>query len=492
MAGFDAGFDGEFDAKAAPPVGSAPRRKLHCTVGEPLSDGASLLTTGSLPVVTYRVCIGGLDAVTGKLAPGASSVRRRYSDFEWLAKVLEQRYPGLLVPPLPPKTEKILIQDLKAFSDHRAKLLERFLADILAAPWPRDDDAVSAFINEKYQPADSHEEPGSPNMPGLVIGRPGGGDPGSVAATSHQAAAALAAAGIGGANGANGADGGGGGDDDASDPQKNGGLMPGGGDVDRSWTAARTAIDAEMKRRLDGHSDVIDAGWRAHLLGDIGGTEAAAAARALASARAAPGGKEEASEAAALAKLDDSLASASAVSDIKIGEEAIMFNVQLLLKLQDTFKKLEDIGTERKETASALAAALGGWHPPHKQLSIIGDAGRGAPVGFETATRAATAITPISTAAASWAEAMSREPLLFDDLLAAVEHEMARAEAAQELKERAVDARKAAVDAQDELVRLRAEKSTGVKTDKGPLAAIGDFFKARARARRVAAVGEGS
>ena len=57
---------------------------------------------------------------------------------------------------------------------------------------------------------------------------------------------------------------------------------------------------------------------------------------------------------------------------------------------------------------------------------------------------------------------------------------------------RAVDARKAAVDAQDELVRLRAEKSTGVKTDKGPLAAIGDFFKARARARRVAAVGEGS
>ena len=201
MAKFDAGFDGEFDAKAAPPVGSAPRRKLHCTVGEPLSDGASLLTTGSLPVVTYRVCIGGLDAVTGKLAPGASSVRRRYSDFEWLAKVLERRYPGLLVPPLPPKTEKILIQDLKGFSDHRAKLLERFLADILAAPWPRDDDAVSAFINEKYQPADSHEEPGSPNMPARIGRR--------AAATRlgrrhpHQAAAALPPR--HGANGASGA-----------------------------------------------------------------------------------------------------------------------------------------------------------------------------------------------------------------------------------------------------------------------------------------------
>ena len=38
---------------------------------------------------------------------------------------------------------------------------------------------------------------------------------------------------------------------------------------------------------------------------------------------------------------------------------------------------------------------------------------------------------------------MSREPLLFDDLLAAVEHEMARAEAAQELKERAVDGNEA-------------------------------------------------
>ena len=35
--------------------------------------------------------------------PLGSSVRRRYSDFEWLMKTLKQRYVGILVPPLPEK-----------------------------------------------------------------------------------------------------------------------------------------------------------------------------------------------------------------------------------------------------------------------------------------------------------------------------------------------------------------------------------------------------
>ena len=64
---------------------------LSVAVKDPIQADRSMMNPN--PPVMYLVVA----------QPYASSVRRRYSDFEWLQKTLKQRYVGILVPPLPEK-----------------------------------------------------------------------------------------------------------------------------------------------------------------------------------------------------------------------------------------------------------------------------------------------------------------------------------------------------------------------------------------------------
>ena len=61
------------------------------TVDDPRQEGNKLM-----PYTTY--CITVVPAL-----PGVSHVRRRYRDFEWLRSTLSSMFPGVFVPPLPPK-----------------------------------------------------------------------------------------------------------------------------------------------------------------------------------------------------------------------------------------------------------------------------------------------------------------------------------------------------------------------------------------------------
>lgn len=95
----DAGSNGG-GAAAAAPTGSWSTAWEHCeaqsttpvlrvTVSEPQTAG-----TYMTKYVTYRIMT----------QPFGFIVRRRYSDFTWLRRVLCMRYTGMLIPSLPPKS----------------------------------------------------------------------------------------------------------------------------------------------------------------------------------------------------------------------------------------------------------------------------------------------------------------------------------------------------------------------------------------------------
>lgn len=72
------------------------------------------------------------------------SVRRRYSDFEWLHAVMRARYVGMLLPSLP---EKNLLQS-EAFVQSRIRGLSLFLQQVMASPYLRSDPAVALFFTK--------------------------------------------------------------------------------------------------------------------------------------------------------------------------------------------------------------------------------------------------------------------------------------------------------------------------------------------------------
>ena len=75
---------------------------------------------------------------------GAGEVRRRYNDFGWLHDRLDQRYPGLCVPPLPPSGG--LKKHNKAFIKKRMAALGHFLAAVARHPILAKDKNVVEFL----------------------------------------------------------------------------------------------------------------------------------------------------------------------------------------------------------------------------------------------------------------------------------------------------------------------------------------------------------
>jgi sorting nexin-3/12 len=84
-----------------------------------------------------------------------STVRRRYSDFEWLHKELERADTKIAVPPLPDKAwqrqlpfrkDNGLFQD--DFIEERRRGLETFINKVAAHPLAQNERALHVFLLE--------------------------------------------------------------------------------------------------------------------------------------------------------------------------------------------------------------------------------------------------------------------------------------------------------------------------------------------------------
>jgi hypothetical protein len=105
------------------------RTEWHGSVKNPLSHGSMMKKW-----VTYEV----------HLAPMGYKVRRRYSDFAWLVGVLQARYVGVLIPPLPPKEG---MMSKKGFLKIRMRALHIFVNKLVLNPYLRSDSAVMDFFS---------------------------------------------------------------------------------------------------------------------------------------------------------------------------------------------------------------------------------------------------------------------------------------------------------------------------------------------------------
>ncbi|EDQ89891.1 uncharacterized protein MONBRDRAFT_18806 [Monosiga brevicollis MX1] len=88
-------------------------------------------------------------------------VQHRYSDFHALYKYLVEKYPGLLVPPPPPKSAvgtgmmkfKSQGDEVTPFIEQRQFALERFMQRIAAHPILRSDDVFKTFLTTETKVA---------------------------------------------------------------------------------------------------------------------------------------------------------------------------------------------------------------------------------------------------------------------------------------------------------------------------------------------------
>lgn len=76
--------------------------------------------------------------------PGVVTVSRRYSDFKWLHDILCQQYPGMFIPPLPPK--KLFGNFDEAFVEERRVDLERFLNRLEQIPALSENLCFTMFL----------------------------------------------------------------------------------------------------------------------------------------------------------------------------------------------------------------------------------------------------------------------------------------------------------------------------------------------------------
>ena len=97
-------------------------------------------TTGFGSFVSYEVA----------LSPMGYTVRRRYSDFVWLQDILQRRYVGILISPLPPKAG---VMGKKGFLKLRMRHLNIFLSKLISNPYLRSDTSLMDFfsVGEKKQ-----------------------------------------------------------------------------------------------------------------------------------------------------------------------------------------------------------------------------------------------------------------------------------------------------------------------------------------------------
>lgn len=77
-----------------------------------------------------------------------------HSDFEWLRNVLLTRFPGLLLPSLPPKElqgstfkSKAVDPSKSEFIMMRQQLLRYFLTDLVRIPFVRSDPSLDVFLS---------------------------------------------------------------------------------------------------------------------------------------------------------------------------------------------------------------------------------------------------------------------------------------------------------------------------------------------------------
>lgn len=78
------------------------------------------------------------------LQPMGYSVRRRYSDFKWLQDILQTRYVGILISPLPPKEG---MMSKKGFLKLRMRHLNIFMSKLISNPYIRSDTSVMDFFS---------------------------------------------------------------------------------------------------------------------------------------------------------------------------------------------------------------------------------------------------------------------------------------------------------------------------------------------------------
>lgn len=107
----------------------ALQSKFDITVSEPVKEGTYLQN-----YITYLI----------STLPGGWSVRRRYSDIEYLLNGLVQRYPAMLFEAMPPK--KIVNNTDIEFVEIRMKGLEHFLNKLAENPYLQRDNLFLDFL----------------------------------------------------------------------------------------------------------------------------------------------------------------------------------------------------------------------------------------------------------------------------------------------------------------------------------------------------------
>lgn len=77
----------------------------------------------------------------------AFEVRRRFSDFDWLRGILMYRFHGVAIPCLPPK--KLVGNQNNTFIEERRQGLEKWLREVAASPYLREDTTFQMFLRTK-------------------------------------------------------------------------------------------------------------------------------------------------------------------------------------------------------------------------------------------------------------------------------------------------------------------------------------------------------
>ena len=113
-------------------VAEVQSKPMFSTVGD-------VVTTGMFKkVTTYGVSSGKTEACSD------NTVRRRYSDFEWLYNLLCTRYQALVVPNIPPKGG--MTGGGEAFMQRRVAGLTRFLKCCSVSPFIKADPSFQHFL----------------------------------------------------------------------------------------------------------------------------------------------------------------------------------------------------------------------------------------------------------------------------------------------------------------------------------------------------------
>lgn len=105
---------------------------LDISVSDPLQEGSWLKKYTTYLLYTPHPC--------------GFTVRRRYSDFQWLRELLKNRYPGICVPPLPAKNMNTFSNTSKDFIEIRRVGLQLFVTALVSNAYFRNDPAVMSFI----------------------------------------------------------------------------------------------------------------------------------------------------------------------------------------------------------------------------------------------------------------------------------------------------------------------------------------------------------